>query len=462
MPSKKFVHDQHGFLIKTIAGWERTPTQPGETIEVAKFKAKSRGSAFATLSIYRFSTGYGEVTPGPAPGPGRGNSGAGGARGRLDQEVNFLRQRLRQEAIPIEKPKAVKMGKVKGELYDIESEFDDARMNRYGSYFCAGIASKGSEEYLILYKAPCNQARKYRRSFQASIKSFRFPDEVKAKSRPDEAKDEEDFPVDADYVGQAKRTRIKKALIDTWSFIDTPNYIVVYDCDRPLAKTIAKRIERMRTQCFEAYFPPKTPITDVMVVRVCKTKDTYYHYGGPRGTGGYWASGRDELVFPDFSRSKKADKATLGVLHHEGWHQYLFYATGGRPSPISFNEGFAEFFFCAEPKGRKKMKIGDRHPMRHGTVKTAAATGKLAHLSHFWRLTQREHYAKSQLHYSQGWALCYWLMKGTRNDAYKQVPLKLYNALVEMSWQAAVDHALEGIDLDKMNEDFLKDLKRIM
>ncbi|MHC4931979.1 MAG: hypothetical protein ACYTGV_07310, partial [Planctomycetota bacterium] len=105
MPSRKFVHDQHGFLIKTIPGWERTPTQPGETIEVAKFKAKSRGTEFATLSIYRFGTGYGEVTPGPAQGARRANSGAGGARGRLEREVNFLRERLGQKAIPIEDPK---------------------------------------------------------------------------------------------------------------------------------------------------------------------------------------------------------------------------------------------------------------------------------------------------------------------------------------------------------------------
>ncbi|MHC4933488.1 MAG: hypothetical protein ACYTGV_14990, partial [Planctomycetota bacterium] len=95
-------------------------------------------------------------------------------------------------------------------------------------------------------------------------------------------------------------------------------------------------------------------------------------------------------------------------------------------------------------------------------VKTASKTGKFTPLRKFWFLTQREHYSKSQLHYSQGWALCYWLMKGTRDKVYKEVPLKLYNALVEMSWRDAVTHALEGIDLDKMEKDFLKDLKRIM
>jgi hypothetical protein len=465
MPSKKFVHEKHGFLIKTMPDWERTPTQPGERVEVAKFKAKSRGRQFATPSICRFGSS-GPTTPGvagedeeeqPSYGP---PTASGSALSRLEREVNGLRKQMREKPFELGKPKTVKLGKVKGELFDFETTFENPRYKRYAEYYCAGIASKNGEEYLILYRAPCTQARKYRRSFQKSIKSFRFPDEVKASLRPKADEEEEDFPVDAEYVGQAKRNRIKKELIDTWSFIDTPHYIVIYDCDKRLAKTIAKRIERMRAQCFETWFPPKRPIEDVMVVRVCKDHATYNHYGGPPGTGGYWASFRDELVFPDFSRSKKADKSTLGVLHHEGWHQYLHYATGGRPSPIAFNEGMAEFFFCAEPKGRKKMSIGNRHPMRHSVVKTAASTGELFPVAEFLMLTQRQHYSKPSLCYSQGWALFYWLLKGTKNKAYQQIPVKIYDALVEMSWEQAVTHALEGIDTEKLHKDFLKGIKK--
>jgi len=464
MPSKKFVHEKHGFLIKTIPGWERTPTQPGERVEVAKFKAKSRGRGqFATLSICRFADDRGPITQ-QAEGetPYIPNDPSGSALSRLEREINELRKRAKQKPISLEEPKTVKMGKVKGQLYDVETECDDPQYRRYGleQYYCAGIASKLGREYLILYRAPANQARKYRRAFQASIKSFRFADEVKASLRPEADEEEEDFPVDAEFVGAAKRNRIKKELIDTWSFVDTPHYIVIYDCDKGLAKAIAKRIERMRSQCFETWFPALRPIEDVMVVRVCKDRATYHHYGGPPGTGGYWASGRDELVFPDFSRSKKADKSTLGVLHHEGWHQYLHYAIGGRASPIAFNEGIAEFFFCAEPKGRKKMSIGNRHPMRQGTVKTAASRGKLIPVRQFLLLTQREHYSQSGLCYSEGWALFYWLLKGTRNEAYKEIPKKIYNALVEMSWKDAVEHALEGIDPEKLHEDFLKGIKR--
>lgn len=461
-PSKKFVHEKHGFLIKTIPGWERTPTQPGERVEVAKFKAKSRGGLFATLSIYRFADDRGPITQQtPGGNPYAPAAPRGDALSYLKSAINGIRPRLGEKPLSLDKPKAVKMGKVSGQLYDVEATFEDSRLKRYERYYCAGIVSNAGEEYLILYTAPGTQARKYRRSFQSSIKSFRFPDEVKPSKRPKEAdEEEEDFPVDAEYVGQAKRIKIKKELIDTWSFIDTPHYIVIYDCDKGLAKTIAKRIERMRSQCYETWFPPLRRIEDVMVVRVCKNRDTYHHYGGPPGTGGYWASFRDELVFPDFSRSKKADKSTLGVLHHEGWHQYLHYAIGGRGSPIAFNEGVAEFFFCAEPKGRKKMSIGNRHPMRHGIVKTAASTGKLIPVRKFLLLTQMEHYSQSSLCYSEGWALFYWLLEGTRDEAYKKIPGKIYRALVEMSWRDAVDHALEGIDPDKLHEDFLKGIKR--
>lgn len=469
MPSKKFVHEKLGFLIKTIPGWERTPTQPGEKIEVAKFKSKSRGREFATLSIRRFGAYRGPITPGaageeeeeeepPTYGP---PAAAGGARSLLEREVNGLRARMGEKPFPLGKPKTVKFGKVEGQLYDFETEFENPRFKAYAEYYCAGIVGREGEEYLILYRAPCTQARKYRRSFQKSIKSFRFPEEVKASLRPKaDEEEEEEFPVDAEYIGQAKRNKIKKELIDTWSFIDTPHYIVIYDCDKPLAKTIAKRIERMRAQCFETWFPPLRPIEDVMVVRVCKDRATYHHYGGPPGTGGYWASFRDELVFPDFSRSKKADKSTLGVLHHEGWHQYLHYAIGGRMSPIAFNEGLAEFFFCAEPKGRKKMKIGDRHPMRHGVVKTAASTGELIPVAEFLMLTQRQHYSRASLCYSEGWALFYWLLQGTKNKAYQQIPLKIYKALPELSWELAVKQALEGLDPEQLHKDFLKGIKK--
>jgi len=462
MPSRKFVHEDHGFLLKTIAGWERTPTQPGERVEVAKFKAKSRARQFASLSICRFADDREVITP-RSRDEMRGRSAApGSALSRLEREINGLRRSVREKPMELGKPKAIKMGKVQAEMYDIEVEFDAPRVKRYEEYICAGIASKLGEEYLILYRAPATQARKYRRAFQASLKSFRFRDEVKASLRPKAEEEEKDFPVDADYVGQAKRNRIKKDLIDTWSFIDTPHYIVIYDCDKGLAKTIAKRIERMRAQCFEIWFKPLRPIEDVMVVRVCKDPATYNHYGGPWGTGGYWASGRDELVFPDSSRSKKADKLTLGVLHHEGWHQYFHYAIGGRLSPIAMNEGVAEFFFCAEPKGRKKMSIGKRHPMRHGKVKTAASTNQLIPVKEFLLLTQREHYSRPGLCYAEGWALFYWLLKGTRNEAYKAIPKKIYDALVEMSWKDAVEHALEGIDPEKLHADFLKGIKKLL
>jgi hypothetical protein len=479
MPSKKFVHEKHGFLVKLVRDWTRTPTQPGETLEVAKFKSKVRGRGeFASVSIRRWgsvSDPGDDDESGSARDPNRPagvsdeqweayreqRRASGSAHSYFKSLLNQNRRRFGMPGLDkLPEPKSVKMGKVKGELYDIEMELEGpaARWTR-NLYFCAGIAEKNGEQYLVLFTAPSTQIRKYRRSFQASIKSFRFADEVKASLQPKEV-EEEDFPVDADYVDQEKRNRIKRELIDSWSFIDTPHYIVIYDCDKPLARTIAKRIERMRTQCFETWFEPIHAIKEVAVVRVCRDPATYHHYGGPPGTGGYWASGRDELVFPDASRSKKADKITLGVLHHEGWHQYLHYALGGRASQISFNEGIAEFFFCAKTKGRKKMSIGNRHPMRHGTVKTAASTGKLCPTGKFLRLTQREHYSNSQLHYSQGWAFFYWLLKGTRNEAYKQIPRKIYRNLAEMAWRDAIDKALEGIDEEQLHEDFLKGIKK--
>ena len=61
---------------------------------------------------------------------------------------------------------------------------------------------------------------------------------------------------------------------------------------------------------------------------------------------------------------------TIGVLQHEGFHQYIYYCLLKHNPPVWFNEGFAEYFYTAKPAGRRVV-FEDSHPKRYGTIKSA-------------------------------------------------------------------------------------------
>jgi hypothetical protein len=498
---RDYVDAQYGFEIQlpVKGGWSQTPTQPGERIEVAKFK-DDRDRDFSELSIYRFANevGPGPTTPGEEPGgeapqiPRMPQMPYGG-RGQPDNAVDYLDALVGRaarwygvewEGLP--PPEKKKFGKVLGDIYEIEFEHAERKGYRVG--ILAGIVADDDEEYLILFQIP-NKLKKVVIPWTKSVRSFRFPEEGYTRTQEDIEEDLEDRDktrkVDGELLDPEKRARVKARLEGTWRFIDTPHYLVIYNCDDGLAKYIAERVEYMREYAFETVFPPVAPIEACMIVRVCKEMDEYYHYGAPRGSAGYWSSGDDELVFPDLSQSKKPDPMTIGVMHHEAFHQYIHYALLENNLPIWFNEGFAEYFYCVEGKG-KKLKFNERHGMRYGVVKSALGEGKLIPLKDFIKMNQRQYYSQASLCYAQGWAFATWMKNVTKNERYQQIPEIMFREMQQGyldlrggdatgrgmgrgMWgeyndvvKAAMDKAFEGIDIEELEKEFHKDLKRKM
>ncbi len=493
-----YVDKNYGFSLKIGPEWSQTPTQPGEKTEVAKFKDDQKG-AFATLSVLRFgapkaaeTTPAGEEDPDlpdvpdvPEPPPGWGPPQPKSAVEYLETGFKYRSERLEEEWKGLPEPKTVKFGKIEGRIYTID--FKSKRASWYDEFTMAGVVAQNGEEYLILYQCPPNRAKKLTPYFLMSIRSFRFAGDDTPEAEEDDPEDRGKVQGKAENLSDLpKRERIKKELVGTWRFIDTPRYIVIYNCDQALADYIAKRVEYMRTNAFEKVFPPVEPINECMVVRVCKEMDEYHHYGGPGGSAGYWSSGSDELVFPDLSQSKKPDIETVGVMHHEGFHQYIHYALLKHHPPIWFNEGFAEYFFCVDFKSwSEKLVFEKRHPMRYGTVKSSANDGSMVPLKDFIQMSQPQYYSRAQLCYSQGWAFATWLKNVTKNERYQQVPVILFQEMQKAyaaqaaggpgfpggGWdpsgrdaatKAAMEKAFEGIDLDVMHEEFLNDVKRKM
>jgi len=513
----KYIDQKHGFAISLLKGWQQVPTQPRDRLVTAKFMDDDK-SGTSTLDIYRFKVAGGAVT---TPDTGDGNvdeeedeepenpwaaAMPDSALELLQDEYERISRGLEGRAKQMNmelttpefpKPKKVKFkkAKVEGEIYILEFEAD-SKLYFGGMFSVAGIVSNGTEEYLISYSCPPNKAKKSKNAFISSIRSFEFESKKKAKEVDPEDRGKEINRKGLELLDPEKRERIKKDLVGTWKYFDTPHYIVIYNCDLGLAKYIANRVEYMRVNAFEKVFPPPYPIKECGVIRVCKEMKEYMAYGAPGGSAGYWSSGDDELVFPDLSPSKRADPLTIGVMQHEGFHQYIHYALAGNAPPIWFNEGFAEYFFCVSMKSVGKRVIYDkRHSMRYGFIKTAMSakpdSGRgITPIKEFIWLSQMQHYRNSSLHYSQGWAFCTWLMR-TKNERYNQIPVILFQemqkAFVEQKekrekgeaggfpgfggggfgrgpkgnpiLKAATEKAFEGIDLDELEKDFRKGFK---
>jgi hypothetical protein len=466
-------------------------------------------SGTSTLEIYRFQVAGDVTTPDTTDGEREGRprnpwaapqakSAMEKLQGDFDQRVEWLKRagkRVKGGLEVPEFPKArkakFKKAKVEGELYTIEFP-EAARYGLPGLTMLAGIVSNGTEEYLLVYQGNSRKLKgRTLAKCKASILSFEFESEKKAKEIDPEDRGRA-IKKGIELLDPEKRERIKKQLVGTWKYFDTPHYIVIYNCDRQLAEYIANRVEYMRVNAFEKVFPPPYAIKQCGVLRVCKEMKEYHAYGAPRGSAGYWSSGDDELVFPDLSPSKRVEPKTIGVMQHEAFHQYIHYALAGNSPPIWFNEGFAEYFYCVNLKSTgKKLRFDDKHEMRYGTAKTAISAkpgrpGAMTPIKEFIWLSQGEHYRQSQLHYSQGWAFCTWLMRRTRNERYRQIPKILFEEMqkgfVEQKekrergdWggmrgmgrgpkgnpilKAATEKAFEGIDLDELEQDFRREFK---
>jgi hypothetical protein len=164
------------------------------------------------------------------------------------------------------------------------------------------------------------------------------------------------------FRGVEARKRARRELARGWKALDTENYLIVHHSkSEALMQRIGREIEAMRA-LYTELFPPTGELDCVAVVRVCRTKEEYHHYGGAPNSGGYWHPGNEELVFFDYSytmktldedtkkamgKRKLTNDDSLRVLYHEAFHQYIHYAIGEFSPHDWFNEGYGDYFFGA-------------------------------------------------------------------------------------------------------------------
>jgi hypothetical protein len=252
------------------------------------------------------------------------------------------------------------------------------------------------------------------------------------------------------YVDPEFRIKIIQDLVRGWDYKDTENYIFIFRDNleqSPLLRRLMKDIEAIRELYLEL-FPPAGPITAVSTVRICKDLDEYHQYGGPQGSGGYWNSAAEELVFFDYEDTDgkgSGTEDTLIVLYHEAFHQYIYYSTGELAPHSWYNEGTGDYFSGALISGGKYKKM-QVNPWRIEYIQQAIRDKQYVPWKEITSYEQAQYYRRAGLCYAQGWSMIYFLResKAARDHEVWSKILDTYFNVMKDEFQKGIAEAKEG------------------
>lgn len=247
----------------------------------------------------------------------------------------------------------------------------------------------GGTSYGVYGFAPSPYEKTFERQFDRMAKSLALADDD-AGERAGELLDR--LYASGKFAAVEQRKKARAAMARGWKAFDTENYLIVHHSKNDaLIKRIGRDIEAMRLLYMEL-FPPTGALDQLSIVRVCRTQEEYFQYGGPRGSGGYWHPGNEELVFYDYSYTMKtldsdekkamggrklSDDDSLLVLYHEAFHQYIYYAVGEFAPHDWFNEGYGDYFSGTEiSKGTGRVLGVEPSPWRIHLAKDMCEFGE--------------------------------------------------------------------------------------
>jgi hypothetical protein len=263
-----------------------------------------------------------------------------------------------------------------------------------------------------------------------------------------------------DHPSRAAARRSIANMKDWW-YAETLDYVFLSDIRSSAGKSLVKELQAtlpaLRT-AFACLVPPFQTESDVSVVRIFEDAEAYRQYVGQEHAWsvGIWSPMRRELVI--LSQGKDRDQ-TLEIIRHEGFHQYLFYATRMIPNAMWYNEGHACFFESAEidSRGRVELPEGGRaaYLLEH-LARAAANLPAILHADHAAFYGGAD--AQRHLNYATAWGLVYFLRKGVpsqRLSVYAQIlPAYLKTLEATRDPEAATAAAFEGVDMPRFQKAF--------
>jgi len=264
------------------------------------------------------------------------------------------------------------------------------------------------------------------------------------------------------YIASRKRVINNIKNLEDWWYLETENFIIVANIEnRKTIKELQGGLEKSRN-VFTQIYPVKAPLQAVSVVKAFETRQEYIAYVGKQyeWTGGLWVAAKKELtVSPmNFGSERKQREAMVNVIQHEGFHQYIYFATGEQHTAVWFNEGNATFFEGIDYKGKNSFIKDTKRLTRVAALLESADINRLLSMSH------REFYGinKNQ-NYTLAYGLMFFLHKGSRimskkyQNNYEKIPTKYYQAILKnRNAKQATKIAWQGVDMKKFNKAFNK------
>jgi len=197
---------------------------------------------------------------------------------------------------------------------------------------------------------------------------------------------------------------------------------------------VVSRLARHMNLMFKVYWklsPPRKTPTDLLVIKLFRTRKQFLAYGGSPGAAAYY-SGRDKEMV-GYNTGKVGGISTiegttggglrgrlaransmdvLGVFSHEGWHQYFHWACGSKiPFPSWLDEGIGDYFYTAYPGKDGKIVLGAPMDGRLRTIQRAIRRKRHVPLEKIVWFEQADYYRNPGQNYAQGWSMVHFFME---------------------------------------------------
>ena len=321
-----------------------------------------------------------------------------------------------------------------------------------------------NDKYLIVYELSHDAAiEKSEEAIKQSLQSISFftPKPAEAKPAPSVRAVARGRDYSQAYLESKEKVIQSIRSLKGWKYYETENFILVTNIDnRKTLTELQTNLERSRS-AFEKFYPLKIPLKAVSVCKIFETREEYLSYvgGAMKWSAGMWMPDKKELVISPMAWGSQADnrRVMTDIAFHEGFHQYIYYATDEVTSDVWFNEGNACFFEGIDFKSGDKVKIDLTN--RIEGMKRISSTG--IRLENFIGLDYQDFYSGNlEQNYSLAWGLMFFLQKGAQilkgKNNYSEIPSKYYNALIETKdGHKATKIAWAGVDMGKIDRDFI-------
>jgi hypothetical protein len=264
--------------------------------------------------------------------------------------------------------------------------------------------------------------KKWSSAVRTSMKTFKFD---ASKIKDFSIEDAPDSDDDYSAILSFHQEDVKQTA--GWRLIETPskNYVIKTNCeDRKSIKKAILRLEASR-KLFEKDFPPAETITNVSVVRICKTRREFNGYSGMGdGVAGYFSPSSEELVLY-FGENSNGLDLTLAVMTHEGFHQYCHFLFNRAAAHRWYDEGHGDYYGAFKLVGNKLKPEDDMKGglARIPEMKRMIANGDVAPLSEHLRYTHPEWQSQGPSGvscYAQSFTIIYFLREGSRSRYYEK------------------------------------------